>query len=635
MLAWFEGLIDPYQAYDDRTPPPGRLDAFFAAFLQPARWLLIASLSLSFIVGAADALTIYYAAELIDALAGSTPESFWAENGAAVIWMLVVVGLIRPIAAIIDRLLMGQGFFPNMGALIRWRTHRHMLRQSVSFFNDDFAGRIANKQIQIAPAFNNVVFQMLDAIWYFLTFFVVAFFMFADLDLRLMIPLLIWAGLFVLAAWYFVPRIGKVGKDVAEARSRLAGRIVDSYTNIQTVKLFAHAEREEEYARAALEDMRTEFQKMTRLHTWLSVALLALNTVLLIGVVGYAALLWGEGAVGVGVVAGAATLALRLQGMTEWIMWTLSNLFESIGVVQEGMETVSQPWRMVDQPAAPALHAPRGRVTFESVAHRYGRGASFRGKGVGVNQVSLDIAPGERVGLVGRSGAGKSTLVNLLLRFFDPEEGRILIDGQDIAAVRQDTLRAQIGMVTQDTSLLHRSIHDNIAYGWPRIEEASPEEAREAVIEAAKKVAAHEFIMELSDRDGRTGYDAYVGERGVKLSGGQRQRIALARVVLKDAPIMVLDEATSALDSEAEAAILEAMETLMKGKTVIAIAHRLSTIAQMDRIVVMDQGVIAEEGARHERLLAQGGLYAQLWARQSGGFIGVDDGPGDAVEAAE
>ncbi|MEM9724145.1 MAG: ABC transporter ATP-binding protein [Pseudomonadota bacterium] len=640
MFAWFENLLDPYQRYDDSGPPPRELAGFFREMLTPARGMLAASLALVCVAAAADALMIYFAGDLIDRMRSATPETFWRDHGDAVLLMVLVVAVIRPAAAIGHRLLLGNGFVPAMGALLRWRGHRHMLRQSTGFFAEDFAGRIANKQIQIAPAFNDIVYQTLDALAYSIVFFGLATALFASIDAWLLAPLAFWFALYVGAAVYFVPRIAKAGWEVAEARSRLSGRIVDSYTNIQTVKLFAHAQREERYARDSIEDLRRHVQDMTRVHSRLTIVMMSLDVVLILGVIGAATLLWMTGATGVGVVAAAAALVMRLQALTDWIMWTLSSLFENIGTVKEGVDTIAQPLRLTDAPAAPALQVRQAGVRFESVAHRYGRGPEFSGKGVGVDGVELAIAPGERVGLVGRSGAGKSTLVNLLLRFFDPETGRVLIDGQDIRQVRQESLRAAIGMVTQDNALLHRSILENIAYGWPETarESARPEAMRAAVAEAARRVAAHDFIEELSDKDGRHGYDAMVGERGVKLSGGQRQRIALARVVLKDAPILVLDEATSALDSEVEAAILEAMETLMQGKTVIAIAHRLSTIAQMDRIVVMDRGRIVEQGP-HSELLASGGLYARLWARQSGGFLpesvaGEDPGDGRGADPA-
>ena len=622
VFSFFERLIDPYQPYDDSRPPPSTLLKFYGYFLRPMRKLLLVSLALGFVIAVTEALLIAFAGDLVDRLTASTPETFWADNGDAVIFMIVVSLILRPLAIVIDSLVMGQGFFPNIGALIRWRTHRHMLRQSVGFFSDDFAGRIANKQIQLAPALNDSVFQMVDTIWFATVFLIGTMVILASNDLRLLLPLGLWFAVFVATAWWFVPRITKVGQEVAEARSRLAGRIVDSYTNIQTVKLFAHAEREEEYARDAMEDFRWTFARQTRLYTTLTVMMTVLSVLLIGGVLGYSVWLWSIGAVSVGVVAAAGALVLRLNGMVDWIMWTLSMLFQNIGTVMEGMETVSQPLRLADKPGAPELTAAQFGVRFDGVSHHYGREKAARSGAGGVEEVRLEIQPGERVGLVGRSGAGKSTLVNALLRFFDVEKGRILIDGTDIASVRQESLRASIGMVTQDTSLLHRSVLDNILYG-------DPTATREQAIEAAKKVSAHDFILDLEDRDGRTGYDAHVGERGVKLSGGQRQRVALARVVLKNAPILVLDEATSALDSEVEAAILEAMQTLMADRTVIAIAHRLSTIAAMDRIVVMDQGRIVEQGP-HDALLAAGGIYAGLWTRQSGGFLGLD--PAAAAE---
>ncbi|MCI4662241.1 MAG: ABC transporter ATP-binding protein/permease [Neomegalonema sp.] len=611
MFSYFERLVDPYQPYDDTQPPPNSLWAFYRYFLHPVRWIVLLSMVLGFIIAASEAMLVAYAGDLVDRITDSSPERFWLDHGNAILWMVAIVLVLRPLAMIADSLLMGQGFFPSMGALIRWRTHRHMLRQSTGFFANDFAGRIANKQLQLAPAINDSVFQVIDAIWYAVIFLISSAAILGGLDLRLLIPMALWFALYVAVAVWFVPRITVIGKDVAEARSRLAGRIVDSYTNIQTVKLFAHAEREEEYARDAMEEFRWTFARQTRLFTTLSVLLTGLSVVLIGGVIGYSIWLWQEGAVTVGVVAAGAAMVLRLNAMTDWIMWTLSMLFQNVGTVMEGMETVSKPLELVDAPGAKPLEVNKAEIVFENVSHHYGREV----KG-GVEGISLTIKPGERIGLVGRSGAGKSTLVNLLLRFFDPESGRILIDGVDISAVTQESLRAQIGMVTQDTSLLHRSVLENILYG-------DPDAGKEAAIAAARRVSADDFIRDLEDPDGREGYDAHVGERGVKLSGGQRQRIAMARVVLKDAPILVLDEATSALDSEVEAAILDALDDLMAGKTVIAIAHRLSTIAKMDRIVVLDDGQIIEQGT-HEDLQSQGGIYARLWAHQSGGFLGLE-----------
>jgi ATP-binding cassette subfamily B multidrug efflux pump len=607
MLRRFETLIDPYQPYDEDAEIPNRLLPFYVRMLWPARWLLAATMTLGLVFAVSEALLLRFAGQLVDILTEVEPGALWQEHRDTLALMILVVLVIRPLSLVAEAVVSGQGFYAPMGALVRWRTHRKMLRQSLSFFSDDFAGRIANKQLQLAPALNDSVHQVAQEMWYALVYLLGAAVILAETDPRLLAPLALWFAGFLAVAIWFVPRITAAGKEVAEARSTLAGRIVDSYTNIQTVKLFAHAEREEEYARQAMEEFRWTFHRQTRLFTWLTVWLALLSVVLIGGVVGYGVHLWAIGAITVGPIAAAAALVMRLNGMVDWIMWSLSMLFQNIGTVQEGMETVSQPLRLKDRADARPLELRRGEICFDHVTHRYGR------QGGGVQDVSLTIRGGERVGLVGRSGAGKSTLVNLALRFFDPDEGRVLIDGQDLAHCLQDSVRRQIAMVTQDTALLHRSIRANIAYGRP---DATEEEIREA----ARKVHADEFIPELADRAGRTGLDAYVGERGVRLSGGQRQRIALARAVLKDAPILILDEATSALDSEVEAAIQEALADLMRGKTVVAIAHRLSTIQMMDRIVVLDQGRVVEDGT-HEALLARGGLYARLWHRQSGGFI--------------
>ena len=608
MFRFFETLIDPYQPYDDTAELPNRLIPFYLRFLHPARWVLGAVMLLGLLFAISEALLLRFAGQLVDILSAAEPETLWTEHKGALLLMIGIVVIFRPMVRSFEALVSGQAFYAPMGALIRWRTHRKMLRQSLGFFTDDFAGRIANKQIQLAPALNDSVHQMAQEVWYALVYLLGAALVLAETDGRLLVPLALWFAGFLAIAVVFVPAITQRGKEVAEARSALAGRIVDSYTNIQTVKLFAHAEREEAYARDAIDDFRWTFARQTRLYTKLMVALSVLAALLIGGVVGYAVWLWTEGATSVGAVAAATALVIRLNGLVDMVMWSLTQLFQNIGTVQEGMETMSQPLRLKDRPDARPLKLTKGEVRFDHVTHRYGRGG-----GGGVEAIDLTIPGGERVGLVGPSGAGKSTLVNLALRFFDPEQGQVTIDGQDLAACEQESVRARIAMVTQDTSLLHRSIRDNILYGRPEAGEAE-------VWEAARKVRADEFIPGLVDQAGRRGLDAHVGERGVRLSGGQRQRVALARAILKDSPILILDEATSALDSEIEAAIQDSLEELMRGKTVIAIAHRLSTIQRMDRIVVLDQGRIVEQGS-HRALLDQGGLYARLWARQSGGFL--------------
>ena len=610
MFRFFENLIDPYQDYDERTEFPDRLIPFYFAMLWPARRLIAISMVLGFIIAVVEILIIRFGSQLIDLLSVSEPGQFWDQHGSTVVFMAIVVLMIRPVSYILDALVMSQGFYAPMATLVRWRTHRKLLRQSVSFFSDDFAGRLANKQVQLAPALNDSVYLVTNALWYALTFVVGGAVIMAEVDVRLLLPLALWFATYVLIAAWFVPRVTRAGKELAEARSVLSGRVVDSYTNIQTVKLFAHADAEEGYARAAMEDFKAAFMRMNRIHTQLEMMMSALSTFLIGGLIGYAIWLWSIGAVSVGVVAAAVALVVRMLGLVECIMFNLQSLFQNIGTVQEGMETVSQPLRLKDRQDAKALSLDKGTIRFEALTHRYGKETG------GVVDVDLEIAGGERVGLVGRSGAGKSTLVNLALRFHDPDHGRVLIDEQDLAECTQDSVRAQIAMVTQDTALLHRSIAENIRYGRPS---ASDEE----LWSAAAKVSADQFIPDLVDHDGRRGMDAHVGERGVRLSGGQRQRIALARAVLKDAPVLILDEATSALDSEVEAEIQSALYQFMEGKTVIAIAHRLSTIQRMDRIVVLDEGRSVEQGT-HDALLSKKGLYARFWDRQSGGMIGVE-----------
>jgi ATP-binding cassette subfamily B multidrug efflux pump len=494
--------------------------------------------------------------------------------------------------------------------LVRWQTHRFVLRQSISFFANDFAGRIASKIIQTGPSLRESVVQIIDAVWFVTMFAVSALVIFAQADWRLACPLALWILAYVATLRHFVPQIRDRSAVMSEVRSVLTGRIVDSYTNIQTVKLFASPEREDDYARAALAEHTATFLSETRLITLMNATVTILNSILIMGTGSLAVWLWLNGAVTLGAIALASGLAIRISNMSGWIMWEAIGIFENMGTVQECMGTIARPHSLVDRPAASALKASRGAIRFENVRFHYGKAAGV------IDNLSFAIEPGEKVGLVGRSGAGKSTLVQLLMRFYDVEGGRILIDGQDVAAVTQDSLRGQIGMVTQDTSLMHRSVAENIRYG-------RPDAPMEEVVAAAKRAHAHEFVLGLSDPHGRAGYAAYVGERGVKLSGGQRQRIAIARVLLKNAPILVLDEATAALDSEVEAAIQESLYALMEGKTVIAIAHRLSTIAAMDRLIVLDKGRIAEAGT-HGELRTRDGIYASLWRRQSGGFLELD-----------
>jgi ATP-binding cassette subfamily B multidrug efflux pump len=547
---------------------------------------------------------------VVDILQGD-PALVWQRYGTEFLIVSLFILFIRPIMQGIDVALLNNTILPNFGTLIRWRAHKHVLRQSVGWFENDFAGRIANRIMQTPPAAGEAVFQVFDAITFSLAYVIGSAILLANADPRLALPLVIWLGLYAMLVVWTVKRVGPASQASSDARSTVTGRVVDAYTNIHSVKMFSHGPQEMDYAKDAIENARTTFQTEMRIFTIMDVTLVMLNGLLIIGVVGGAIWLWSVGEASVGIVAATTALVLRLNAMTAWIMWALTSFFRQLGVVKEGMETIAQPITLVDQVDAQPLKFDEGRIEIDQLTHHYGRQTG------GLDTVSLQIEPGQKIGLIGRSGAGKSTLVKLLLRFYDADSGRILIDDQDIAKVTQDSLRAQIGMVQQDSSLLHRSVRDNIRYG-------RPDATEEEVIAAAKQAEAHEFILDLADAEGREGYDAQVGERGVKLSGGQRQRITLARVMLKDAPILLLDEATSALDSEVEAAIQETLYGMMAGKTVIAIAHRLSTIAQMDRILVLDQGRIVEDGT-HDALLSKGGLYADFWARQSGGFLNAED----------
>ncbi|WP_171208459.1 MULTISPECIES: ABC transporter ATP-binding protein [unclassified Ruegeria] len=606
MFRYFENLVDPFVTYEETDTPPTRLWPFMLDYTRPFFRVFFWAGLISVVVAAVEVGLIYYMGRVVDLLSGP-PAEVWQAHGTELLLMAVFVLLLRPLLHIVDVLLLNNAILPNIGTIFRWRAHKHVLRQSVGWFENDFAGRIANRIMQTPPAAGEAVFQVFDAISFSLAYLVGAAILLMAADPRLLLPLVIWLGLYAVLVRWTVQRVGPASKAASDARSAVTGRVVDSYTNIHSVKMFAHADQELDYAREAIEETRRTFQVEMRIFTIMDAALVTLNGVLIVGVVGWAIALWMQGSASVGVVAAATALTLRLNAMTGWIMWALTSFFRQLGVVAEGMETIAQPIKLLDSPAAKPLQLTEGRIEIRDLSHHYGR------KTGGLDHVNIAIQPGEKIGLIGRSGAGKSTLVKLLLRFYDVESGAILIDGQDIATVTQDSLRSRIGMVQQDSALLHRSVRDNILYG-------RPEATEDQIIQAAKQAEAHEFILDLQDPQGRTGYDAHVGERGVKLSGGQRQRVTLARVILKDAPILLLDEATSALDSEVEASIQETLYGMMQGKTVIAIAHRLSTIAQMDRILVMDGGRIVEEGA-HADLLAQGGLYAQFWARQSGGFM--------------
>lgn len=610
MFKFFEGLVDPFAPYAESDSPPRKLWPFLREYIQPFRKVFAVTAVVACLNAALDVSLIWYVGRLVDVLGQGTPTQVWENHGVEFLLVALVVLFVRPIIGGSGVALLHSTILPNFATMMRWRAHRHVMRQPVGWFEADFAGRIANRIMQAPSAAADAVFQTFDAIAFAATTLVGAAIMLAGADPRLLLPLVAWfAGYLALMRWT-VRRAGPASTAFSEARSALTGRVVDAYSNIHSVKLFAHHDLELNYGKEAIENTRKKQFAEMRIVTKMDFTLTGLNSVLIVSVTAWALWLWYHGTASVGTVAIAATLVLRLNNMTYWIMWVTTNLVQNLGTLQEGMQTISQPIGLVDGKDAPDLVFDQGKIILNNVSHHYGRGSG------GLQSICLSVQPGERIGIVGRSGAGKSTLVKLLLRFYDVESGQILIDGQDISGVRQDSLRRKIGMVQQDSSLLHRSVRENVMYGRPEATEAE-------MIAAAKQADAHEFILTLQDPEGRRGYDAHVGERGVKLSGGQRQRVALARVILKDAPILVLDEATSALDSEAEAAIQNALFGVMQGKTVIAIAHRLSTIAAMDRIVVLEDGKIAEDGT-HDALLAQNGLYAGFWARQSGGFIGLE-----------
>jgi len=610
MFRWFEKLIDPYADYDEDSVPPNRVVPFIWNYLRNFRNILISALFFSALVSAIEIFLIFYSGYLIDLMVNTNPKYFFSEHAFELMLITGFVVIINPLLSMIDRILMNQTIIPNIGSMVRWRAHRHVLRQSVGWFQNDFAGRIANRLMQTPPAIGAVIYQFFDALTYSIVYIIAAIVLLSDVDFRLTIPLLIWLFAYLTLSYIFIPKVGEASQISSDARSSITGRVVDSYTNIQSVKLFAHHDNEEKYAKEAIEYTRQKFFIEMRLYSWMALGINFINGALLFSVIGWSIYLWSIGSTTIGVVAATTALALRLASMSDWLMWAFTTLFQELGVISEGMETIAQEIDLQDGKNASQLAIKNGSIDIKNIWHHYGKSTG------GLNGISLKINGGEKVGIVGRSGAGKSSLVNLILRFHELETGAISIDSQNIKTVTQNSLRANIGMVSQDSSLLHRSVRDNILYG-------KPEASEEQIIAAAKQAEAWEFIPDLEDTEGRSGLDAQVGERGVKLSGGQRQRISIARVIIKDAPILILDEATSALDSEVEAAIQDTLNGLMHGKTVIAIAHRLSTIAQMDRIIVLEDGKIAEEGS-HKKLLDQKGLYHAFWKRQSGGFIGID-----------
>ncbi|MCX8996590.1 ABC transporter ATP-binding protein/permease [Rhizobiaceae bacterium BDR2-2] len=606
MFRWFEQRLDPYPSGTPTTPPQG-LVAFCWHYTKPAAFWLFALGLLSLGIAVAEAMLYSFLGNIIDWLSSADRATFLQDEGGKLVVMGCVALVALPLMGALHDLILHQTLAGNYAMIGRWQMHRYLIRHSMNFFANEFAGRVSTKVMQTSLAVRESVLKIVDVFIYAISFVVSMLFVVASADLRLVAPLVLWLVCYIGILTYFVPRLRRLSSEQADARSAMTGRIVDSYTNIATIKLFSHAGREETYARESMDDFLGTVHRQMRRITGLNMAV-DVNNALLMGLTaGGGIYFWLNGDVTAGALAAAIALVMRVNGMSQWIMWESTALFENIGTVYDGMNMMVKPHEITDRPDAKPLATAAGDICFEHVTFHYGKA-----KGV-IDDMNLTIRKGEKVGLVGRSGAGKTTLMNLLLRFYDLEKGRITIGGEDIAGVTQDSLRAGIGVVTQDTSLLHRSIRENIAYGHPGASDAE-------IIEAAKRANAWDFVEGLSDLKGRTGLDAHVGERGVKLSGGQRQRIAIARVFLKNAPILVLDEATSALDSEVEAAIQENLFALMEGKTVIAIAHRLSTLTEMDRLVVLDRGRIVEEGA-HEALVAKGELYADLWSRQSGGFL--------------
>ncbi|MGN8002438.1 ABC transporter ATP-binding protein [Acidovorax sp. 22279] len=613
MFRFFESRLPPYPAAEPHLPPKAFL-AFVWDGTRGLRGYVAAMAGLSAAIAIYEALLFAVLGVVVDWISTSaSPGTLWAERKAALIGITALL-LVSVVLVALQTSIKHQVLAINFPLRLRWNFHRLMLGQSMAFYADEFAGRITTKIMQTALAVRDMIFTTTDVVIGMGIYLVTILVLLAGFDARLLLPFAAWMGAYGLACWYFVPRLGQVGKAQADARSVMTGRITDAYTNIATVKLFSHTRRESEFARAAMDAFKLTGYAQMRLVSLFEIVNQLLVVAMILGACGTALWLWSAGEVGAGAVAAVTAMTLRVSGHAHWVMWEMTTLFESVGTIQDGINTLTRPRAVIDAPDAKPLVVTQGEVRFEDMSFAYGSGPDARPV---IDRLNLTIRPGEKIGLIGRSGAGKSTLVNLLLRFHDVQSGRILIDGQDIAQVTQDSLRRHIGMVTQDTSLLHRSMRDNILYGRPDASEAD-------LHQAAARAEAADFIATLTDLQGRTGYDAHVGERGVKLSGGQRQRVAIARVMLKDAPILLLDEATSALDSEVEAAIQQSLDGLMQGKTVIAIAHRLSTIAAMDRLIVMDAGRIVEEGT-HAQLLGQGGVYARLWGHQSGGFLGESE----------
>jgi ATP-binding cassette subfamily B multidrug efflux pump len=618
MTSWFERLIAPLKDAPVKRPPD-QLVAFYRHCLSPVKGTIVAVLVISLVTAVTEMGLFVFLGWIVDRVTSTPKEVFFARYWPELVAMAAVVVFLRPVNAVLSRTFGQLGLMPALTFSVRWQSYRYVLRQSLAFFQNDFAGRIAQKVTQTGPSLRDTVSGFVDGIWTLLIYLGGTVWLFTGISPWLLAPIAAWTAAYVAVIVLIVPKVRTRSAAVAEANSVLSGRIVDGYSNIQSVKLFAHADREDAFAFEGFRMHLDAYRAFALTTANLQVSLTIINSLLIFACAGLSLWLWSGSLITVGSIALAVGLVIRLNSLSGMILRTITSLFESVGSVQNGMQTISRPNAITDKPAAPALAVTNGEIRFDDVSFHYGRPGGL------IDHLPLVIKPGERVGLVGRSGAGKSTLVNLLLRFYDLGEGRILIDGQDIAGVTQESLRAKIGVVTQDTALLHRSIRDNIAYGRPEASEAE-------IVDAARRAEAGDFIANLVDQRGRTGYDAQVGERGVKLSGGQRQRVAIARLVLKNAPILVLDEATSALDSEVEAIIQEQLDSLMRGRTVIAIAHRLSTIAMLDRLVVMDAGKIVETGT-HQELVAKGGLYAQLWQRQSGGFIAMDEPPGVPVAA--